>query len=266
MLDDFLVRALLGGVGVALAAGPVGSFVVWRRMAYFGEALANAALLGTAIALVLEIELVLGVLAFVLLMALVLSGLERRLWLPIDTLLSILAHGALALGLIALSWRDGLRLDLFGYLFGDILAIGEADLLVTAALLAIVVTTIVAYWRPLLSATVHPELAAVEGVPVARMRLLLTLLVAGIIAVGMKIVGLLLIISLLVVPAAAARQLARTPETMAIGASAVGAASVGLGLYGSFTLDLPTGPAVVAAAVALFAFASLLGGALRAAR
>jgi zinc transport system permease protein len=263
MLDDFLVRAVLGGVGVALAAGPVGSFVVWRRMAYFGEALANAALLGTAVALVLEVNLIAGVLAFVALTAVLLTGLERRLSLPPDTLLSILAHGALAIGLLVLSWRDGLRIDLFGYLLGDVLAIARADLLVIAAMLASVLLAVAICWRPLLSATVHADLAEVEGVPVARMRLLTTLLVAGIIAVGMKIVGILLIISLLVVPAAAARQLARTPEAMALGASLIGAAAVLAGLYGSYAFDLPAGPAIVAAAVGLFALMALIGGLAR---
>lgn len=258
IVDEFLLRALLGGLGVALAAGPLGAFVVWRRMALFGEALANSALLGAVLGLLLGIDLLLGVLAFSLLLALLLAGLERGGGgdrLPADTLLSVLAHGALALGLLALSLVDRVRLDLTGYLFGDVLALTRADLGLVGGTAAVVLGTLAAYWRPLLSATVHPELAAVEGVPVARMRLLLSLLLAGLIGVGMKVVGVLLVVSLLVVPAAAARHLARSPEAMAAWASAVGCLAVVAGLGLSWTLDVPAGPATVAAAVAAFAAA-----------
>lgn len=257
IVDEFLLRALLGGLGVALAAGPLGAFVVWRRMALFGEALANAALLGAVFGLLLGVDLLLGVLAFSLLLALLLAGWERggsggdRL--PADTLLGVLAHGALAVGLLALSLMDRVRLDLTGYLFGDVLAVTRADLGLIAGTAAVVLGTLVACWRPLLSATVHPDLAAVEGVPVARMRLLLGLLLAGLIGVGMKVVGVLLVVSLLLVPAAAARHLARSPEEMAAWASVIGCLAVVAGLGLSWTLDVPAGPAIVAAAVAAFA-------------
>jgi zinc transport system permease protein len=258
MLDDFFVRALLGGIGTALAAGPVGAFVVWRRMAYFGEALANSALLGITFATLLGLHAMLGVLVFSLCLAALLLGLERQRLLPLDTLLSILAHGALAIGLLALGLIDRLRIDLMGYLFGDVLAVSRLDLMVILVLLAAVLGALALAWRPLLSMTVHADLAAVEGVPVERMRALLTLLVAGVIAIGMKVVGILLIISLLVVPAATARRVAATPEQMAGFAAVIGAAAVFLGLHLSLRLDVPAGPAITAVAVALFAATSLL--------
>jgi zinc transport system permease protein len=258
MLDDFLVRALLGGVGVALTAGPLGAFVVWRRMAYFGEALANSALLGLVLGLLLDISLLLGVVAFCCLLALLLGLIERQRLLPLDTALSILAHGALAIGLLALSLMEGVRVDLMSYLFGDILAVSRADLLLILGLLLLVGVALAVLWRPLLSMTAHADLAAVEGVKVEPLRLLLTLLVAAVIAAGMKIVGVLLIISLLVVPAAAARRLSTTPERMAAMAALIGAASVAAGLGLSLHLDVPTGPAIVAAAVAVFALLQLV--------
>jgi zinc transport system permease protein len=227
-------------------------------MAYFGEALANAALLGAVLGVLLDVNMLLGVLALSLLLASLLAGLERGGRLPLDTLLSILAHGSLALGLLVLSLMDRLRVDLMGYLFGDVLAVSRADLGLIAATAAVVLAVLVTWWRPLLSATVHADLAAVEGVPVARMRLLLTLLLAGTIAVGMKVVGILLIVSLLVVPAAAARRLAGSPEAMAAWASAIGCLAVTAGLWLSFTLDVPAGPAVVVVAVTAFALASAL--------
>jgi zinc transport system permease protein len=258
MLDDFLIRALLGGVGVALAAGPLGAFVVWRRMAFFGEALANSALLGLVLGLLLNISMLLGVVVFCCVLALVLGFIERQRLLPLDTALSVLAHGALAVGLLALSLFDRVRVDLMSYLFGDILAVSRADLLLILALLLLVGAVLAAFWRPLLSMTAHADLAAVEGVKVDALRLLLTLLVAAVIAAGMKIVGILLIISLLVVPAAAARRLSTTPEQMAGLAALIGAASVVAGIGLSLHLDVPTGPAIVASAVAVFALLQLV--------
>ncbi|MEK0081717.1 metal ABC transporter permease [Benzoatithermus flavus] len=259
MLDDFVLRAGLAGIGVALVAGPLGSFVVWRRMAVFGEALANTALLGVVFATLLHLHILIGVALFTGLLAVGLLHLERRRFLPLDTLLSMFAHGALAVGLLVLSRMDRIRFDVTSFLFGDVLATSPGDLGLIAGLLLVIGIGLARIWRPLLSATVHPELAAVEGVPVERVRFLFTLMLAGLIAIGMKIVGMLLIVSLLVVPAAAARQLARTPEQMALLAATLGCLAVLGGLLASLELDLPTGPAMVAAAVLLFAATSLLG-------
>lgn len=253
MLDDFVVRSALAGMGVAAAAGPLGSFVVWRRMALFGEALANAMLLGIVLATLLEVQLLLGVLLFAFLLAAALLGLERQRLLPLDTLLSLVAHAALAFGLLAMSQLDHVRVDLMSYLFGDVLATTRADLAVIAGMLAVLAFGLAVLWRPLLAATVQPELAAVEGVNLAATRFAFSLMLAGLIALGMKVVGLLLIVSLLVIPAAAARQLARTPEEMAAVASGLGVLAVGAGLLASLRLDLPAGPAMVAAAALLFA-------------
>lgn len=252
-MDDFLIRALLAGLGVALAAGPLGCFVVWRRMAYFGDALAHSALLGVALAAALQVNLLLGVVAFSLVLAAGLVALERQRLLATDTLLGILAHGGLALGLIALSFLDTVRIDLLSLLFGDILAATRADLALIALMLVVVLGALAALWRPLLAATVQAELAAVEGVRVGGAKLAFTLLLAALVGVGMKVVGVMLIVALLIVPAAAARRLARTPEQMAAGASALGALSVALGLWGSMTWDVPSGPAIVTAAILLFA-------------
>jgi zinc transport system permease protein len=255
-MDDFLIRALLAGLGVALAAGPLGCFVVWRRMAYFGDALAHSALLGVALAAALQVNLLLGVVAFSLTLAAGLVALERQRLLAADTLLGILAHGGLALGLIALSFMDGVRIDLLSLLFGDILAASRADLALIAAALVVVLGALAALWRPLLAASVQAELAAVEGVRVGGTKLAFTLLLAALVGVGMKVVGVMLIVALLIIPAAAARRLARTPEQMAVAASGLGALAVALGLWGSLQWDVPSGPAIVTAAILLFAILS----------
>ncbi len=245
------MRAFLGGVGVAVVAGPLGAFVVWRRMAYFGAAIAHAALLGVALGFLLELDLNLAVIAACVAIALLLVALERQKALSTDTLLGILAHGALASGLVALAFMETLRVDLLSYLFGDILAVTRGDLAWIYGGGAAALAGVVALWRPLLASTVHEELAEVEGIPVARVRLAFMLLLAIVIAVGLKVVGLLLVASLLIIPAAAARSLARTPEQMAVAASAIGCLAVAGGLYGSLTWDAPAGPSIVVAAIVL---------------
>lgn len=256
-MDDFMLRALAAGIGVALIAGPMGVFVVWRRMAYFGDTLAHSALLGIAIGFLLGINLNLAVVAVAVIIALLLLTLENNRQLASDTLLGILAHSALSLGLVVMAFQEQLRVDLMGYLFGDILAVTASDLLwvwgggLTALILLMMI------WRPLLALTVHEELARVEGVAVVRIRLAFMLMIALVIAVSMKIVGVLLITSMMIIPAATARRLSRTPEQMAIVAAATGAIAVMLGLAGSWIWDTPAGPSVVVAAALLFALSRL---------
>lgn len=256
-MDDFLMRAVLGGLGVAVVAGPLGSFVVWARMAFFGAAIAHAALLGVALGLLLGVSPTAGVVAVAALVAVALAGLQGQKGLATDTLLSILAHGALAAGLVAIAFLETVRFDLMGYLFGDILALtwGEVAVIWAAALAALAV--LAAIWRPLMAALVHEELARVEGVAVGRMRLAFMLLIAAVVALSIKVVGLLLITALLVMPAAAARRFARTPEQMAVLASLVGCVAVAAGIGGSFAWDTPSGPSIVVAAAAGFAVSRL---------
>ena len=213
-MPDFLVRALLGGIGVALAAGPLGAFVVWRRMAYFGDTLAHSALLGVALGLLLGINPNVTVIVVCAVLAVVLVVLQRRQrFLASDTLLGILAHASLGLGLVTLAFLQTLRLDLLSLLFGDILAVTATDLAWIYGGGVAVLALLALLWRPLLSATVHEDLARVEGVPVTAVRLAYMLLIAVVIAVALKIVGVLLVTSLLIIPAATARRFATTPGT-----------------------------------------------------
>jgi zinc transport system permease protein len=252
MIEDFMLRALLGGLGVAGVAGPLGCFVIWRRMVYFGAALAHSALLGVALGLALGFPADLGIAVLCLAMALIFLALDRGQLVASDTLLGILAHASLALGLLALALMEGLRVDLMSYLFGDILALNRTDLAVIYALMVLVLGILLYFWRPLLSATVDEDLARVEGVASGRMKFIFTLLMAVVIAIGMKVVGILMVISLLIIPAATARRAASSPEGMAIVAAICGAISVIVGLAGSYFWDLPSGAAIVAAAAVLF--------------
>ncbi|WP_119459703.1 zinc ABC transporter permease subunit ZnuB [Rhodospirillaceae bacterium SYSU D60014] len=259
-MDDFLWRALLGGIGIALVAGPLGSFIIWRRMAYFGDSLAHSALLGVAFGFLFGVDLQFGVLAVCMLLVLMLVALQQQKRLGADTLLVILAYSALSIGLVAVSFMESLRVDLLSYLFGDILAIGPVDLVWIYGGGAVTLALLAAIWRPLLAMTVHEELARAEGVPVAALRFVFMLAIALVIAIAMKIIGILLITSLLIIPAATARRFARTPEQMAALASLIGCLAVGGGLAGSLRFDTPSGPSIVTAAAVLFLLSLVAGG------
>jgi zinc transport system permease protein len=256
-MDDFLIRAFVAGAGVALAAGPLGSFIVWGRMAYFGEALAHSALLGVAIGLAIGTDPTSPVILVAGLVGVALALLQGSRGIASDTLLGIFAQSTLALGLVVLSFLRTVRVDLLGYLFGDVLAVtpGDIERIWIAALVSLAVLAVI--WRPLLSLTIHEELARVEGVAVARVRIIFMLLVAVIVAFAMKIVGLLPMTALLIIPAAAARRFARTPEQMAGLAAVIGCLAVGFGLWGSAIWDTPSGPSIVVAATVIFVMSRL---------
>lgn len=252
MLDDFFTRALLAGVGVALMAGPLGCFVVWRRMAYFGDTMAHSALLGVALALLLDVHMMAGVFGVALLVSAALLVLQRRQALSSDALLGILSHATLALGLVIVAFMTWVRLDLMGFLFGDILSVAKSDLLLIYGGAIVVLAVLALIWRPLLAGTVSAEIAEAESIRPERARVVFMILMAVVIALAMKIVGVLLITSLLIIPAATARQHAATPESMAVLATVLGVAAVIGGLFGSLQFDTPSGPSIVVAALFLF--------------
>ncbi len=259
-MDEFLLRAMVAGLGLATVTGPLGCFVVWRRMAYFGDALAHTALLGIVVGLLLGTAPLVGVVAVCVVVALLLAGMRRDGRLASDSLLGILAHGALALGLVLLSTMERVRVDLMGWLFGDILAVSWTDAILVWGGAGLVLILLAAYWRCLVAMAVDEDLARVEGHNVGRGRIVLMLLVALSVAVAMKVVGVMLITAMLVIPAASARRVARTPEQMAMAASVAGALAVVAGLAGSWHYDTPSGPSIVVAAVALFVLSRLLPG------
>lgn len=258
IIDSFLLYALLGGLGVVGVAGPLGSVVVWKRMAYFGDTLAHAALLGVSLGILWNLPLQFSIIGVCVVLALLLNSAQRQTILASDTWLGILAHSTLALGLVVMTYLEGVRVDLFGYLFGDILALTTEDLLWIYIGGAFVLAALIWIWKPLIAWVVDEELAKVEGVPVAKVRMILMILIALVIAVAMKIVGVLLITSLMIIPAATARLFARTPEMMAALAALIGAIAVLLGLAISFWLDISAGPAVVVCAAGLFILTRLL--------
>jgi zinc transport system permease protein len=251
ILSDFMLRATIAGLGVALIAAPLGCFVVWRRMAYFGEATAHAALLGIALSLALELPIFAGTLVAALLMAWVVTQLSGR-ELASDTLLGVTAHAGLALGLVVASFLTGVRIDLMAYLFGDILAVTLSDLYIIW--FGVIIGLALIYWRwsPMLISTLNEELAYSNDINPKREKLFLTLALAVTVAVSIKVVGLLLISALLIIPAAAARNISQTPETMAITTAIIGVISAVSGLQFSYFFNSPPGPSIVCVSLVCF--------------
>lgn len=252
LFDLWWLTPLLTGVLLATITGPLGSFVVWRRMAFFGDTLAHGALLGITFGVLTDINLTLALALSCVVLALLLLPLQNRSQLSADTLLGIVSHSTLAIGLVSLSLADGIRVDLMGYLFGDLLAVEINDLLWVAASVIVLFGLMISNWQGLLASTVSPELAEIDGYPVKRLNILLVLMLALVVALAMKIVGILLVSALLVIPAATARSYARTPQQMVVIAAISGCASVLLGMWASFQWDTPAGPSVVVAAAGLF--------------
>jgi zinc transport system permease protein len=259
MLDDFMLRAALAGIGTALAAAPLGCFVVWRRMAYFGDATAHAAILGVALSLALSLPVFAGAMAVALVMATAVTTLTGRGY-AMDTLLGVMAHSALALGLVAVSVLNGVRIDLMAYLFGDILSVSRADLGVIWGGALLVLGLMAWRWSALLTATLSPDLARAAGIDPRRESLVLTLALAVVVAVAIKVVGVLLITALLIIPSAAARPFARTPEAMAALAAAIGMVSAWGGLHLAYVADTPAGPSIVSLLALIFAASTGLAG------
>ncbi len=255
-MDEFLLRITLAAVGVALAAGPLGCFVLWRRMVYFGDTVSHAALLGVAFALALNLPIFLGVLICAIGIAAVILTAESRLH-HTDTLLGVAAHSGLALGLVAVSLITSIKVDLMRYLIGDILAVDWTDVITIWVGAALCIGALVWRWRPLLVSSLDREMATAHGQNPRREGVLFTLALAILVAVAIKVVGALLITALLIIPAATARLGAATPERMAVLAAITGAAAALLGLFGSFQLDTPTGPSIVVAALGLLLIASI---------
>lgn len=252
MLDDFFTRALIAGVGLAITTGPLGCFIIWRRMAYFGDTMSHSALLGVALALFFNINIIIGVFVVALTISAILLLLQRRQSLSSDSLLGILSHSTLALGLVIVAFMTWIRVDLMSFLFGDILSVSKMDILLIYVGGAVVLSILAFLWKSLLASTVNEDLAHAEGMHPHLTQAIFMILLAVVIAIAMKIVGILLITAMLIIPAATARRFASTPERMAIIASLIGSVAVTAGLFGSLHYDTPSGPSIVVAAFGIF--------------
>ncbi|OUS27351.1 hypothetical protein A9Q99_15195 [Gammaproteobacteria bacterium 45_16_T64] len=256
---EIIAPALIIGLILTAVAGPLGSFIVWGRMSYFGDTLAHSALLGVAMGLFLSLDPMIGVIAVTVMVAILLSALQKQRSISSDALLGIVAHGTLALGLVLVSLKEGIRVDLLGLLFGDLLAVTYQDTLWVGACAVIVGIITKVIWNPLLNILLNSELAHAEGIAVDRVRMIYMICLALLVAIGMKVVGALLITALLIIPPAGARRIASTPEQMALLASIIGMVSIALGMFASLQWDTPAGPSIVLSACLLFSLSLLFG-------
>ena len=252
MFDDFLFRAFVAGIGLAIITGPLGCFIVWRRLSYFGDTLSHSALLGVVIAYALSFNIVLSVFVISGIISLSLLYLQKKTNLPNDALLGLLAHSVLAIGLVLLGLLSFIRIDLMGLLFGDILSVNFKDILIVWIGGFFVLMILIYIWRPLFAGTVNLELAKAEGLNPELANAIFTLLIAAVIAISIKIVGILLITGLLIIPASASRNLSSNPIQMAIISSLIGILSIVSGLYTSITWNTSTGPTILSLALGIF--------------
>ena len=252
MLDDFIVRAIIAGIGIALVTGPVGCFVVWRRLSFFGDTLAHSALLGVLISITLDINVSLTIFVVASLVAILLLRLERTTNLAGDSLLGLISHSSLAIGLVILGFLSFIRFDVMGVLFGDILSVNSNDLLVIWIGGALILVVLSYIWKPLFASTVNYELAEAEGMKPERVNAIFTILLAALIAISIKMIGVLLITGLLIIPTAMARNLSDNPRQMVILSIIGGLLSVLIGLYASFEINTSSGPSIVVVALILF--------------
>ena len=252
MLDDFFIRALIAGIGVAIVTGPLGCFVIWRRLSYFGDTLAHSALLGVTISFTLEFNIAFSVFIISSIIALILIQLQKKTNLPGDALLGLLAHSSLAVGLVVVGFLTFIRFDIMGLLFGDILAVTINDLITIWIGGALILLVLKLIWKPLFSSTLNYELAEAEGLNPDRAKAIFTILMAGIIAISIKMVGLLLITGMLIIPAAMARNLSDNPQKMVLFSIIGGVLSVIIGLFSSLEFNTPSGPSIITASLVLF--------------
>jgi len=252
MFDDFFTRALIAGVGIAIIAGPLGCLVIWRRLSYFGDTLSHSALLGVTLAYAFSTNITLSVFIVSSVVAILLINLQKRTKLAGDSLLGLLAHSTLAIGLVLIGFLSSIRFDLMGLLFGDILAVTTEDIALVWIGGIIILGVLYFIWKSLFSATVNYDLAAAEGMRPEISNLIFTLLLAGVIALSIKMIGALLITGLLLIPAAIARNLSNSPKQMIIIAILAGISSVVLGLFTSLELNTSSGPSIIVVSLALF--------------
>lgn len=257
VMEDFIVRALLVAIGIAIIAGSLGCLVIWKRMSYFSESVAHSALLGVALGLVSGLGIQLGLLLTSVVFALLLLTLQMRKLLSSDAILGILSHITLALGVLALAQVGDGRTDYFALLFGDILSVSNQDIIWVSVVLLVIISFLVVSWQRLLLLIVNQDLARAEGIKQPLYEFLFMLMVALSVSVSVQIVGVLLITSLLIIPPAIARIFAKTPLQMVFQSVFISMVAVMIGLGSSVSYDLATGPMIVVSLGGLFALSQL---------
>jgi manganese/iron transport system permease protein len=253
----FFVRALLASTIVGLVCAVVGSYMVLRGLAFMGDALSHSAFPGVVIAYLLKGPFYVGAAVAAVATSIAIGWVTRRGQLRGDTAIGVLFAGMFALGIFLFSRIPNYVGDLFGFLFGEVLGIGDTDLIALSALALIVLATVAVLWKELLYATFDPLGAAAAGLPVARLDYLFLALIALTIVISLQAVGIILVVAMLVTPAAIGQLVASSFTRLMAVAIAVGVLSPVAGLYLSYWLDAATGATIVLVETAIFIVALL---------
>lgn len=248
----FLTRALIGVVMLGVLTAVLGVFVVLRRMAFFSDAIAHSSLAGIALGLLFGIDPTVGAIAFSLLVAAGIVSINQKKILALDTIIGVFFAAAVAIGVLVIGELRTVRVDLLGFLFGDILALNNSDLWLIGLLGIVVLVLIGAATKSLVQIAFHDDLARVAKIPVVAYEYLFMLVLALVVALGIKVAGVILIGPLLIIPAAAAKNVARDFRGMIGLAVVFGLLSSVVGLLASYGLDTASGPTIVLLAAILF--------------
>lgn len=251
-LLNFLIIPWIAGIGLSFITSGMGCILVWRRLSFFGDALAHSTLLGVAFSLILNISIFWGIVGICIVMGLVLGNLPKQSRIGSDTWLAILSYGSLALGMICIGKVPGMRIDPSSYLFGDILTLVSQDIVVIFSVALLTIIFLKYHWRSLILMTLNIDLAQAEGVKVFRLQRQLTFMLAITVAACLKFIGALLVPALLIIPAATASYRSRSPKIMVILSFFITLISTSLGLLLSVYFNTPSGPMIVVVSLILF--------------
>ncbi|ACT57192.1 iron chelate uptake ABC transporter family permease subunit [Candidatus Liberibacter asiaticus] len=252
MYNEFFIRALFSGIGIVLSTGPLGCFIIWQRIAYFGDTIAHSALLGVALSLIFQLPLTICIFMIATLTSLVLLQIQKNEALSSDAILGVITHSTISLALVILSFMKWVNTDLTSFLFGDILAVNTTDILLIWGIGFLNIMILFKIWKPLLATTVNYELAKAEGMQPEKIKLIFIMITSLMISVSIKFIGITLITSLLILPTVTARRFSTSPENMAILATIIGILGIIIGLYGSLIFDTPSGPSIIITSLFLF--------------
>lgn len=250
--DEVFLRGFLILLVLSFLTAPVGCFVVWRKMSYFGATLAHSTLLGAVLGILLGVGMMVGVIGFTVILAITLGLLIRERYLSADALLGMMAHFILAVGLIAVSVMDDLRIDLMAYLFGSVFAVDKSIFYAMIIVTLIAVFVLIFYWKAFLNLTVCQEIAQAERLISGKTELIFVICLAATVSLGMQAVGALLIIALLIIPAITARLFAKSMLSMVVYSWLITITSIVCGMILSLYLDLPAEASIVVFSGLLF--------------
>ena len=257
MIDEFIINAIFCGIGIALISGLMGCFVVWKKMAYFGDSLGHSAVFGVGIGILLGANQDLAIIFTVISFAILFTYLQNKDFFSSDVILGILAHGALSIGIILLSISNNANFNLHALLFGDILAASEKQIYIIFVAAALIYCLIGYNWQALILNTISRDLAKSQNISNFKMDLLLTTIMALVVAISIKIIGALLITSMLIIPPSSAKRLVNNPKSMAVISTLIALLAVICGIALSYYFDIPSGPAIIMISFIIFILTNL---------